>query len=45
MASSPSPLTTHVLNVAMGVPGSNMALGLYRQDQATNAWSLITTGY
>ncbi|XP_026234383.1 5-hydroxyisourate hydrolase-like [Anabas testudineus] len=44
MASSPSPLTTHVLNVAMGVPGSNMALSLYRQDQATNAWSLITTG-
>ncbi|XP_028999690.1 5-hydroxyisourate hydrolase [Betta splendens] len=44
MANSPSPLTTHVLNTAMGVPGSNMTLSLYRQDQSTNAWSLITTG-
>ncbi|GAA6227851.1 5-hydroxyisourate hydrolase-like [Lates japonicus] len=44
MAGSLSPLTTHVLNTAMGVPGSNMALSLYRQDLPTNAWSLITTG-
>ncbi|TMS13396.1 5-hydroxyisourate hydrolase [Larimichthys crocea] len=44
MAGSPSPLTTHVLNTAMGVPGSNLALSLYRQDPCTNAWSLITTG-
>ncbi|TKS70088.1 5-hydroxyisourate hydrolase [Collichthys lucidus] len=44
MTGSPSPLTTHVLNTAMGVPGSNLALSLYRQDPCTNAWSLITTG-
>ncbi|KAK2854096.1 hypothetical protein Q5P01_006757 [Channa striata] len=44
MTSSPSPLTTHVLNIALGVPGSNMALSLYRQDQSTNAWNLIKTG-
>ncbi|XP_074470279.1 5-hydroxyisourate hydrolase [Sebastes fasciatus] len=44
MAGPASPLTTHVLNTAMGVPGSNMALGLYRQDPSTNAWSLITSG-
>uniref|UniRef100_A0A4W6C5Z2 Transthyretin n=1 Tax=Lates calcarifer TaxID=8187 RepID=A0A4W6C5Z2_LATCA len=44
MAGSLSPLTTHVLNTSMGVPGSNMALSLYRQDLPTNAWSLITTG-
>ncbi|XP_042345635.1 5-hydroxyisourate hydrolase-like isoform X2 [Plectropomus leopardus] len=44
MAGSPSPLTTHVLNTAMGVPGSNMALSLHRQDPSTNGWSLITTG-
>ncbi|XP_074523213.1 5-hydroxyisourate hydrolase isoform X2 [Halichoeres trimaculatus] len=44
MAGSPSPLTTHVLNTAMGVPGSNMTLNLYRQDPATDAWSLITAG-
>ncbi|XP_039467100.1 5-hydroxyisourate hydrolase isoform X2 [Oreochromis aureus] len=44
MAGSPSPLTTHVLNTAMGVPGSNMALSLYQQDPSTNTWNLITTG-
>ncbi|XP_026176348.1 5-hydroxyisourate hydrolase isoform X2 [Mastacembelus armatus] len=44
MAASPSPLTTHVLNTAMGVPGANMTLSLYRQDHSTNAWSLITNG-
>ncbi|XP_028258060.1 5-hydroxyisourate hydrolase [Parambassis ranga] len=44
MAASPSPLTTHVLNTALGVPGSNMTICLYRQDSSTNAWSLITTG-
>uniref|UniRef100_A0A3Q3X019 5-hydroxyisourate hydrolase n=1 Tax=Mola mola TaxID=94237 RepID=A0A3Q3X019_MOLML len=44
MADSTSPLTTHVLNTAMGVPGSNMALSLHRQDLCTNAWSLINTG-
>ncbi|XP_033499458.1 5-hydroxyisourate hydrolase-like [Epinephelus lanceolatus] len=44
MAGSPSPLTTHVLNTAMGVPGSNIAICLYRQDPSNNAWSLITVG-
>ncbi|XP_022046015.1 5-hydroxyisourate hydrolase-like [Acanthochromis polyacanthus] len=44
MAGSPSPLTTHVLNTAMGVPGSNMSLSLHRQDPLTKAWNLITTG-
>ncbi|KAK1890611.1 5-hydroxyisourate hydrolase [Dissostichus eleginoides] len=41
---APSPLSTHVLNTAMGVPGSNMALSLYRQDPTTNTWSLLTSG-
>lgn len=45
MAGSPSPLTTHVLNTAMGVPGSNMVLSLYKQDVSTSVWRLITTGY
>ncbi|TNM91174.1 5-hydroxyisourate hydrolase [Takifugu rubripes] len=44
MAGSPGPLTTHVLNTAMGIPASNLALHLYRQDPSTNAWSLIKTG-
>ncbi|KAG7230516.1 hypothetical protein INR49_012229 [Caranx melampygus] len=44
MAGSPSPLTTHVLNTAMGVPGSNMVLSLYKQDPSTNVWRLMTTG-
>ncbi|KAM3624702.1 uncharacterized protein V6R79_000436 [Siganus canaliculatus] len=43
MAGSPSPLTTHVLNTAMGIPGSNMSLSLHRLD-TTNTWILITNG-
>ncbi|KAG7275196.1 hypothetical protein CRUP_023784 [Coryphaenoides rupestris] len=45
MAEPGSPLTTHVLNTAMGVPGSNMTILLYKQDSSTSAvWNLITTG-
>ncbi|KAM9860665.1 5-hydroxyisourate hydrolase isoform 1-T2 [Aulostomus maculatus] len=44
MAGSPSPLTTHVLNTANGVPGSNMAISLHRQDPSTLAWCLINNG-
>ncbi|XP_030621616.1 5-hydroxyisourate hydrolase isoform X2 [Chanos chanos] len=40
----PSPLTTHVLNTGMGVPGAGMALSLHRLDPVTSAWSLITAG-
>ncbi|KAF7656444.1 hypothetical protein LDENG_00041050, partial [Lucifuga dentata] len=43
MAGPPSPLTTHVLNTAMGVPGSNMALSLFREGPSNATWSLITT--
>lgn len=45
MAASPGPLTTHVLNTAMGIPASNLALHLYRRDPSTSAWSLIRAGY
>lgn len=44
MAGPSSPLTTHVLNTAAGVPGANMALSLHLQDTSTKAWNLITTG-
>ncbi|MED6251583.1 hypothetical protein ATANTOWER_000082 [Ataeniobius toweri] len=44
MSGSPSPLTTHVLNTALGVPGTNVTLRLYQQDTSTNVWQLITTG-
>ncbi|KAF7211886.1 5-hydroxyisourate hydrolase isoform X2 [Nothobranchius furzeri] len=44
MAGSPSPLTTHVLNTAAGVPGSNMTIKLYQQDSVTKVWQLINTG-
>ncbi|XP_059927561.1 5-hydroxyisourate hydrolase [Gadus macrocephalus] len=44
MAQPGSPLTTHVLNTAMGVPGSNMTILLYKQDSSAAAWNLITTG-
>nr|XP_061820152.1 heterogeneous nuclear ribonucleoproteins C1/C2-like isoform X2 [Nerophis lumbriciformis] len=44
MAAFPSPLTTHVLNTANGVPGSNMALSLHRLDPSSETWMVITTG-
>ncbi|KAK7913045.1 hypothetical protein WMY93_013256 [Mugilogobius chulae] len=44
MAGPVSPLSTHVLNVAMGVPGSNVSLSLQRQDTLSDNWSVITTG-
>ena len=44
MAQPGSPLTTHVLNTAMGVPGSGMTILLYKQDPSAAAWSLMTTG-
>ncbi|MED6281582.1 hypothetical protein CHARACLAT_023113 [Characodon lateralis] len=44
MSGSPSPLTTHVLNTALGVPGTNVTLRLYKQDTSTDVWQLITTG-
>ncbi|XP_037552223.1 5-hydroxyisourate hydrolase-like isoform X1 [Nematolebias whitei] len=44
MDGSASPLTTHVLNTAAGVPGSNMTLRLYQQDPWTSVWNLITNG-
>ncbi|XP_077376234.1 5-hydroxyisourate hydrolase [Festucalex cinctus] len=41
-----SPLTTHVLNTAKGVPGANIALSLHRlQDPSTETWLLINTGH
>ncbi|CAL1604022.1 unnamed protein product [Knipowitschia caucasica] len=44
MAGPVSPLSTHVLNVALGIPGSNMSLSLYHQDASSDIWSLVTTG-
>ncbi|XP_049573909.1 5-hydroxyisourate hydrolase [Syngnathus scovelli] len=40
-----SPLTTHVLNTAKGVPGVNIALSLHRLDPSTETWLLINTGH
>ncbi|XP_023646181.1 5-hydroxyisourate hydrolase [Paramormyrops kingsleyae] len=39
-----SPLTTHVLNTAEGVPGSHMALSLHRLDTGLAVWSLLSMG-
>ncbi|XP_061622088.1 5-hydroxyisourate hydrolase [Phyllopteryx taeniolatus] len=39
-----SPLTTHVLNTANGVPGAKIALSLHRLDPSTETWLLINTG-
>ncbi|XP_036432117.1 5-hydroxyisourate hydrolase b [Colossoma macropomum] len=39
-----SPLTTHVLNTADGVPGARMALSLHRLDPHMALWNLLTIG-
>ncbi|KAK3526223.1 hypothetical protein QTP70_017777, partial [Hemibagrus guttatus] len=39
-----SPLVTHVLNTADGVPAARMALSLHRLDTQMALWNLITTG-
>ncbi|KAM3870201.1 5-hydroxyisourate hydrolase b [Diretmus argenteus] len=39
-----SPLTTHVLNSADGVPAARMALSLHRLDSNLLLWNLLTTG-
>lgn len=40
-----SPLVTHVLNTADGVPAARLALSLHRLDPQMVLWNLITTGY
>ncbi|XP_010877819.1 5-hydroxyisourate hydrolase-like isoform X2 [Esox lucius] len=44
MAAPNSPLTTHVLNTGIGVPGARVALSLHRMDSSTSLWNLLTTG-
>ncbi|MCI4381891.1 hypothetical protein PGIGA_G00257320 [Pangasianodon gigas] len=39
-----SPLVTHVLNTADGVPAARIALSLHRLDPQMALWNLITTG-
>ncbi|NP_001038917.2 5-hydroxyisourate hydrolase [Danio rerio] len=43
-ATLPSPLSTHVLNIAQGVPGANMTIVLHRLDPVSSAWNILTTG-
>ncbi|XP_077104234.1 5-hydroxyisourate hydrolase [Siphateles boraxobius] len=43
-ATLPSPLTTHVLNIAQGVPGANMTIILYLLDPISSMWNLLITG-
>ncbi|RXN18057.1 diphosphomevalonate decarboxylase [Labeo rohita] len=40
----PSPLTTHVLNTAQGVPGANMTISLHHLNPISSEWNLLTTG-
>uniref|UniRef100_A0A8C7RDW9 Transthyretin/hydroxyisourate hydrolase domain-containing protein n=1 Tax=Oncorhynchus mykiss TaxID=8022 RepID=A0A8C7RDW9_ONCMY len=44
LASPYCPLTTHVLNTGMGVPGAHVALSMHRMDPSTSIWNLLTTG-
>lgn len=39
-----SPLTTHVLNTADGIPAARMALSLHRLDSNTMIWNLLSVG-
>lgn len=40
-----SPLTTHVLNTADGIPATRMALSLHRLDSKLMIWNLLSVGY
>lgn len=40
----PSPLTTHVLNTADGIPAARMALSLHRLDSRLVIWNLLSVG-
>ncbi|XP_066570235.1 5-hydroxyisourate hydrolase isoform X2 [Amia ocellicauda] len=39
-----SPLTTHVLNTAQGVPGAQLPLSLHRLEPGTASWTLLASG-
>ncbi|XP_068169941.1 5-hydroxyisourate hydrolase b [Antennarius striatus] len=43
-ASGSSPLTTHVLNTADGVPAARMALSLHRLDSKLMIWNMLSVG-
>lgn len=44
-AADSSPLTTHVLNTADGVPAARMALSLHRLEPQLMIWNMLTVGY
>lgn len=39
-----SPLTTHVLNIANGIPAANMTVSLHRLDPVSSVWHELSTG-
>ncbi|XP_018515977.1 5-hydroxyisourate hydrolase isoform X2 [Lates calcarifer] len=43
-AAESSPLTTHVLNTADGVPAAKMALTLHRLDSKLMIWNMLSVG-
>lgn len=43
-AEAPSPLTTHVLNTADGVPAARMPVSLHRLDSELKLWNMMTVG-
>ncbi|XP_034031537.1 5-hydroxyisourate hydrolase-like [Thalassophryne amazonica] len=43
-AAGSSPLTTHVLNTADGVPAAKMAISLHRLDSSVLVWNLLAVG-
>nr|XP_046251236.1 5-hydroxyisourate hydrolase-like isoform X2 [Scatophagus argus] len=43
-AAESSPLTTHVLNTADGIPAARMALSLHRLDSKQMIWNLLSVG-
>ncbi|KAK1888140.1 5-hydroxyisourate hydrolase [Dissostichus eleginoides] len=44
MMSESSPLTSHVLNTADGVPAARLSLSLHRLDPRIMIWTLLSVG-
>lgn len=45
MNSNYSPITTHVLNTAIGKPADNMPITLHRMKTEDSSWEVLKNGY
>lgn len=44
MAAARSPITTHVLNTSTGTPGAGLDIELYKLDNITRQFNIISSG-